>query len=407
MDQTDREIDVAFALEGVPSVVAVHALRARAEPDGAYDFAVVLRPMRGLTLAEVHYRLLMVLTQEECGRVLFVDADMPAPLPMHGAHRLTVPSGARDAAALRAMERVEDIARRHDLELVEAAAIRAAASRATAPVAADAAVEPLDAWLAFERAVDTSIALEADPAVTGVFVVERRRRGRLRRLDVFVELGLRSEAVFEAHRRVVDYRRGGVGRILYGDAHLRIRYLAHRITLGPFDRVQAARRRDLRHAERPVLDWIPLRDAIDACFAAGPPSEPILLHIEGTGGATAEDAPRQRPRVLLVHAEPGVDVALRAMGGTIDLSQAKDGWEALDLVQATKFDLVLSALRVGEMRGVQLYRAAVAADPALAERFYFVTTAAARDAAPPSAALARVLSFPLDPEEIRRLLGLP
>lgn len=84
---TEREIDVALALEGVPSVVAVYSLRAdKSAQDGeAYDFAVELRPMRGLTLAEVHYRLLDVLPPQECGRVLFVDADARAPLPMHRA----------------------------------------------------------------------------------------------------------------------------------------------------------------------------------------------------------------------------------------------------------------------------------------------------------------------------------
>jgi CheY-like chemotaxis protein len=93
-------------------------------------------------------------------------------------------------------------------------------------------------------------------------------------------------------------------------------------------------------------------------------------------------------------------------GNDVELVVTDDGWAALDLVHGTKFDLVISALRVGEMRGMQLYRAAVAADPALAERFYFVTTQGAHDTAPPSSAMDRILTSPLDPAEVRRLLRL-
>ena len=37
------------------------------------------------------------------------------------------------------------------------------------------------------------------------------------------------------------------------------------------------------------------------------------------------------------------------------------GWEALDRIHVARFDLVISALRLDDMRGVELLRAAVAA----------------------------------------------
>ena len=216
---TEREVDVAFALEGVPSVVAVYALGAtKVDPDGnGYDFAVELRPLRGLTLAEVHYRLRNVLTQAECGRVLFVDADGRAPLPMHRATPLVAPNGAREAAALRAMQRVEAIAKRYEEEREQATAMTA--ERAAAP---PERFDSVGYMLTFERYVDVQIALEGFARIHSVFVVERRVRGVIG-LDVFVELPLEPDVIFDAHRRIVEYRYGTVGRVVYGNTEMRLR----------------------------------------------------------------------------------------------------------------------------------------------------------------------------------------
>jgi len=217
---------------------------------------------------------------------------------------------------------------------------------------------------------------------------------------------LDADVIFEAHRRVVDYRYGTTGRILYGNAEMRRRYLGLRIPIAGFDRIMAERRRDLRYFERPVLDWRPLKTKIDERFADGNPTSPIALSIEDVERPDDRTAPTARSRVLLVHPDGRAAAPHAFVGDDVELVVTEDGWAALDLVHASKFDLVISALRLGEMRGVQLYRAAVAADPSLVERFYFVTTQAAHDAAPASSAMAKMLTSPLDPDEVRRLLGL-
>jgi hypothetical protein len=293
---TEREIDVAFALEGVSSVVDVYALRPgkSGREEDACDFAVALRPNRGLTLAEAHYRLLNVLTQAECGRVLFFDADAREPFPMHRATPLTVPSGAREAATIRAMERVEAIAKRHEDEREQAKALKA-----PPPPVSPEDLDRRDARLVFERNVDVQIALEEFAPVRAVFVVERRKRGEIVGFDVFVELPLDPDVIFEAHRRVVDRLYGTVGRVLYGNAEMRLRYLGHRIPIGGSDRPLAERRRELRDFERPVLDWRPLRTTIDQSFADGNPTSPIVLRVEGSARRDDEEGMTERSRVLL------------------------------------------------------------------------------------------------------------
>ena len=109
--------------------------------------------------------------------------------------------------------------------------------------------------------------------------------------------------------------------------------------------------------------------------------------------------------MLVVHPDESAVVALAALGDEIEVERVDGGWEALDRIHVAKFDLVISALRLNDMRGVELLRAAVAADPELAERTYLFTTQGTRDTAPPSSALARVLTSPLDPEKIRKILG--
>ena len=397
----EREIDVAFALDGVSCVVGVHALRGVRDGD-AYDFAVEIRPRTGLTMAEVHYRLLLVLTQAECGRVMLVDADAHAPMPMRLAERVLLTASQRDAAAARALGRVEGIARRYEQEEADAAKLRKSA--AAIPLLA---YDPRDMSHVFRLAFEVSFALEVQRSVRGVFVAEERRRGRTQRLDVFVELSsMNTDAVFAAHKRVVERCGWAAGRVLYGDIDMRMPYLAHRLRQTTFERIQARDRADRRLAEPVVRDWAPLAREVERGFASGRrPLRPVALRIEGDHASPAAE-PATVPRVLVVHEDRTPVASLASLVGQIDLQQARDGWEAVDLVGATKFDLVISGLRVGSMRGMQIYRTAVAADPELAERFFFLTSAETKDAAPPSSALARVLTSPLDPEEVRRLLGL-
>jgi hypothetical protein len=391
---TERAIDVALSLEGVSGVVAVYALRPRASDPEAWDFAVVLRPMRWFSVAEAHYRLLNVMTHEECGRVLFVDADAHPPPQLERAERLGVPAAARDAAMICAMNRVEQIAKRYEEEEAEAVVQAQALSHAF--------IGPLDRHLAMEQAIDVRAALDTLENVAGVYCI--RVPATLEtgpRLDVLVHLlAFDADSVLEAHLRVRAYCRAG-DPVLYGDGAAQARFESMRVPMRVIDRIASRRRCSQRSAPPPGISG--LTERIARFFAQAGRGEPLMLPIKDE-----VDAPPQvvRRRRLLVIDTGDASTGRLTELQNVEVVRASDPWRALDLVRETSFDLVVSALAVGEVRGVQLYRLAITARPDLKERFFFLTARENRDTAPASAALSRVLTSPLDPDEIRNLLAL-
>jgi CheY-like chemotaxis protein len=90
------------------------------------------------------------------------------------------------------------------------------------------------------------------------------------------------------------------------------------------------------------------------------------------------DAPRARAatiaRVLIVDDEPALAEAMgRQLGDRFDVQLAHEGHEALRALERTAFDVVLCDVRLPGLSGMQLFEAAIAARPALAGRFVFVT----------------------------------
>jgi hypothetical protein len=69
------------------------------------------------------------------------------------------------------------------------------------------------------------------------------------------------------------------------------------------------------------------------------------------------------------------------------------------------FDLVLCALVLGDFTGAKLHRLIAAARPALAPRIVFLARESVVAGAPPSSAIGRVLSRPLDPSAVPALLA--
>ena len=229
-------------------------------------------------------------------------------------NRLAVPSGARDPAMIRALMRVEAIATRHDRELAEAEAMRAAGETETA----------CDHSLTvFQLAVDTTLALEPLDFGTNVFVVERRRRVDFSHLEVFVELPLDMERVFAAHRQVEVACRAGFGHVLYGDDSMRARFYASQaVRIGPLERERASRRATSARAAPALRDWSPLAEKIRAAFAQGRLVNPLSLAIRGP--RIEEDPVGARPsappsRVLFVHPDQSSVAALAALGEAIEV----------------------------------------------------------------------------------------
>jgi GAF domain-containing protein len=148
------------------------------------------------------------------------------------------------------------------------------------------------------------------------------------------------------------------------------------------------------------------------------------LHVESRPGATtftmefpAPLAPSVAPRAaltessrgdgrlaLVVEDEPAVQgmvvALLRETGWRVDVA---DGTRAaLDRLRACRYDLVVTAVRMPDGRGEDLYRAAVADDPTLARRFLFTSG----DAADPGAerllreANVPVIETPCSPQRL-------
>jgi hypothetical protein len=242
----ERELDVAFALEGVACVAGAHALTPAAA--AGYELAVVVRPMGGVEMAEAHYRLLDVLSHEECGRILWVDGDAPEPLPMRGARRLIITPAKRNEVMVRALARVEQTARRYEEE-------------------EQLVAQPTPMSTAVDLAIQVSAALADDPRVKQVAVVERRLRANTAGVEVLV-----ATAPF-APLNVVDLHRQlllaatlrASGRVAYADASLVNRCLVHPICATVLER-HAAKWRAAR-----TPDTSPeFADAVIDAFAAAP-----------------------------------------------------------------------------------------------------------------------------------------
>lgn len=130
----EQEVDAAFALASLPSVVGVFVLVQRradvASEEDAYMLAILLRPYSATMMVEAHYRLLAVVGRKLTGKVIYVAADVePLPAFVGRARRITLTAAERDVAAARAPE-LEAEARHQRLEETERTAMEAAMTRA-------------------------------------------------------------------------------------------------------------------------------------------------------------------------------------------------------------------------------------------------------------------------------------
>jgi hypothetical protein len=111
-----------------------------------------------------------------------------------------------------------------------------------------------------------------------------------------------------------------------------------------------------------------------------------------------------RKRILIADPDPTTSAALRAVEH-FDVVHVSDGWSAIDELVGGAFDLAICALNVGEFPGVKIYRVVAKSRPDVASRIYFLTEHETIAQAPPSTARSRILSRPLSPEEVLRVLA--
>ena len=115
-----------------------------------------------------------------------------------------------------------------------------------------------------------------------------------------------------------------------------------------------------------------------------------------------------RPRILVIDDDPLVSQwladALAAEG--YDVALAENGLTALDRIRETRFDLILSDLRMPELDGVTLYQELERQWPSVAQRVIFLTGNGDDPAYRPFLARleGRSLAKPLDLEALSQLI---
>lgn len=145
--------------------------------------------------------------------------------------------------------------------------------------------------------------------------------------------------------------------------------------------------------------------ARDRATSADPYRSAVSVDL-GTGvvAVVADPFPATpRRRVLVIDDETASANVLRSTTD-FEVTHVDEGWGAVDVVARTEFDLVLCALRVGEMSAAAVRRMLVNTRPSVGPRFALLASARAADAAPPSSVSHRVLALPITVARVRALL---
>jgi CheY-like chemotaxis protein len=113
----------------------------------------------------------------------------------------------------------------------------------------------------------------------------------------------------------------------------------------------------------------------------------LVIRLKAALAPRAEDAPKTAPsepttptprapikgRILIVDDEDAVARAISRMLGEHETEVCTSATEALELLGRIRFDVVLSDVMMPQMNGVELYQRAVAQDPALQDRWVFIS----------------------------------
>jgi hypothetical protein len=143
-----------------------------------------------------------------------------------------------------------------------------------------------------------------------------------------------------------------------------------------------------------------------------------LLHLRGKDGAIAvslesgelevlpvvpDPFPSPPACVLVIDADATVAAPLAA-AREITVICAADIWSALDAIHREGIDLVICALRVGDVRAAELFRMVIRIRPDLGARFVFLANAHEVEGAP-SSVRERTLERPLDVAAVRTIIA--
>jgi CheY-like chemotaxis protein len=211
--------------------------------------------------------------------------------------------------------------------------------------------------------------------------------------------------------RVTEY--GVTGRVLYVDgARPRPAAVerARRVLVDPIDRAAVQARLDdarrvgkLReNAEERAVAEQELKKLLGASHGEVVASleSGVFEIVPDPFGKTAA----KRPRVLVADDDPTTAGAVNRMGLDVEVEKVTDGWAALDRIVTGQYDLVLCAVKLGDLGGAKIFKMVAKEKPAAASRIFFVADADTVASAPPSSASGRVLARPVDATAVKSLL---
>jgi CheY-like chemotaxis protein len=264
--------------------------------------------------------------------------------------------------------------------------------------------------------VDIACALGKLPAVAAIYKLDAADPGA--HPDAFVlGVALRPYTgafVAEAHYALLRaFDHATTGRVLYMNADMAVPpFAAKGRILEPTatERAAAGPRLAARAQDAARLQRLEAASGLegDLQHARARLDEPVAVSLESGVFEIVPDpfpSPKVRgPRILVIEDDLETKTRLKQLEG-VEIVHITNGWEAIDALTTTDFDLALCALRLGEdFTGARLFRLVSKERPAMAARIVFLAAPHAIAGAPPSSAMGRVLPRPVDVEAVRNLL---
>jgi hypothetical protein len=269
-----------------------------------------------------------------------------------------------------------------------------------------------------EQEVDIAYALETSPFVVGSYALSLPASAVEHPDALPFGVAVRPytpAALASTHFALLQATHHGVaGRVLYANADWppsRLFTRGRRLVVDPHERHEARARFLLRSTEnvrRWRLEEQAMIAALERAFERGGGEAHIRVSLQsGEFEVIPDPFPSEKlppARVLVIDRDTETVEVLRQLG-EVEVVAPQDGWVALEHLLRGDFDLVLCAFTFGDWSGAKLYSMAAKGCPDVSHRFVFIARKAEVDAAPPSSALSRVVSRPVDSDTVRRLVA--
>lgn len=394
---SDLEMDVLFLVEGSQGFEGAWRLPAPrfalAPHETHYEVAVA---MRGSSLGSTYAMLAMMLHGVESGRLMVFDPADGAPTPLRRGIPIKLSPGEREHARARAADRD----RKRELALEAARTAPATARRTSGKRFVLLVTKDLEGT----RRLDASRALHVQ-RVTSMGAAANYIDLHPPDLIV-VDLGIEGAGEFARHVENQQFPE----RVVFIGDH------CEQLGLGVAPKpLSAATVRELvalsgaRMAESDPAD--------SAACCAPQPARCLAAHAGHCMMSVRASEIARSLAVLVVDRVGSLSHQVReAMPWGVRVTRARDGWEAIERVEAQRFDWVLcdettvereDAAPRSDVTGARLLQTMVAICPALSGRVLFATTAAHKERMRrerPSVA-GTFFAVPFDPAALRARLG--